>query len=294
MVYTTPMGTDVTHAIRVVSLESRQASAMVSLLKRHGCEPISAPSMREIPLEDQKEAFAFGEKLLAGEVDVMVLLTGVGTRLLVEALSTRWPQADVVAALGRTTLCCRGPKPVAALKLLGLRPTLVAPEPNTWQELLDAISADLSHLKWSGLRLWVQEYGRPTPQLIEALEARGANVGTVSIYAWAMPLDTAPLAAGIRTLAERNADAVLFTSGKQVDHLMQLARELGCADALLSALREHVLCVSIGPVTTEALREHGFPIDLEPPHPKMGQMVMSVAQDARRLLAAKRGTTATT
>jgi uroporphyrinogen-III synthase len=288
------MGTDVTHAIRVVSLESRQASAMVSLLKRHGCEPISAPSMREIPLEDQKEAFAFGEKLLAGEVDVMVLLTGVGTRLLVEALSTRWPQADVVAALGRTTLCCRGPKPVAALKLLGLRPTLVAPEPNTWQELLDAISADLSHLKWSGLRLWVQEYGRPTPQLIEALEARGANVGTVSIYAWAMPLDTAPLAAGIRTLAERNADAVLFTSGKQVDHLMQLARELGCADALLSALREHVLCVSIGPVTTEALREHGFPIDLEPPHPKMGQMVMSVAQDARRLLAAKRGTTATT
>ena len=294
MVYTTPMGTDVTHAIRVVSLESRQASAMVSLLKRHGCEPISAPSMREIPLEDQKEAFAFGEKLLAGEVDVMVLLTGVGTRLLVEALSTRWPQADVVAALGRTTLCCRGPKPVAALKLLGLRPTLVAPEPNTWQELLDAISADLSHLKWSGLRLWVQEYGRPTPQLIEALETRGANVGTVSIYAWAMPLDTAPLAAGIRTLAERNADAVLFTSGKQVDHLMQLARELGCADALLSALREHVLCVSIGPVTTEALREHGFPIDLEPPHPKMGQMVMSVAQDARRLLAAKRGTTTTT
>jgi uroporphyrinogen-III synthase len=284
------MGTDATDMIRVVSLESRQAAAMVSLLKRHGCEPVSAPSMREIPLEDQKEAFAFGEKLLAGEVDVMVLLTGVGTRLLVEALSTRWPQADVVAALGRTTLCCRGPKPVAALKLLGLRATLVAPEPNTWQELLDAISADLSHLKWSGLRLWVQEYGRPTPQLIEALEARGANVRTVSIYAWAMPLDTAPLAAGIRMLAERNADAVLFTSGKQVDHLMQLAGELGCADALLSALREHVLCVSIGPVTTEALREHGLPIDLEPPHPKMGQMVMSVAQDARRLLAAKRGT----
>jgi uroporphyrinogen-III synthase len=145
-------------------------------------------------------------------------------------------------------------------------------------------------LKWSGLRLWVQEYGRPTPQLIAALEARGANVRTVSIYAWAMPLDTAPLAAGIRTLAERSADAVLFTSGKQVDHLLQLAGELGCADALLSALREYVLCVSIGPVTTEALREHGLPIDLEPPHPKMGQMVMSVAQDARRLLAAKRGT----
>src|SRR4029077_3315676 len=118
------------------------------LLERHGCEPISAPSMREIPLADQEEAFAFGERLLAGEVDVMVLLTGVGTRLLVEALSTRWPEAEVVAALGRARLCCSGPNPVAALKLLGLRPTLVAPEPNTWQELLDIIVQELVDLPW--------------------------------------------------------------------------------------------------------------------------------------------------
>lgn len=276
--------------IRVVSLESRQASALVRLLERHGCEAISAPSMREVPLADQAEALAFGERLLAGEVDVMVLLTGVGTRLLVESLSTRWPQADVVAALGRTTLCCRGPKPVAALKQLGLRPALVAPEPNTWQELLGAIDRELRDLRWKGLRVWVQEYGRPTPQLTLALEARGARVQTVSIYAWAMPLDTAPLAAGIRTLVERKADAVLFTSGKQVDHLLQLARELGCENALIVALHEHVLCVSIGPVTSEALREYGLPIDLEPPHPKMGQMVVSVAQDASRLIAAKRAT----
>jgi uroporphyrinogen-III synthase len=245
--------------------------------------------MREIPLEDQEEAFAFGERLLAGDVDVMVLLTGVGTRLLVESLSTRWPQADVVAALGRTSLCCRGPKPVAALKLLGLKPRLVAPEPNTWHELLQTIDSELRDLSWKGLRVWVQEYGRPTPQLIEGLDARGAAVRTVSIYAWAMPVDTAPLAAGIRTLAERDADAVMFTSGKQVDHLLQLARELGCLDALLSSLREHVLCVSIGPVTSEALREHDLPIDLEPPHPKMGHLAQSIAQDGPRLIAAKRG-----
>jgi uroporphyrinogen-III synthase len=280
-----------TQAIRVVSLESRQAPAMVRLLERHGCEPISAPSMREVPLTDQEEAFAFGERLLAGEVDVIVLLTGVGTRLLVEALSTRWPEADVLAALGRARLCCRGPKPVAALKALGLRPTLVAPEPNTWQELHELMARELADLPWQGLRVWVQEYGRPTPQLTEALEARGAQVRSVAIYAWAMPADTGPLEAGIRTLAERNADAVLFTSGKQADHLLQLASELGCADALLASLREHVLCVSIGPVTSDALRELGLPVDLEPPHPKMGQMVLSVAQDGPRLVAQKRGRT---
>jgi uroporphyrinogen-III synthase len=276
-----------TQAIRVVSLESRQAAAMVRLLERHGCEPISAPSMREVPLSDQEEAFGFGERLLAGDVDVLVLLTGVGARLLVEALSTRWPEADVIAALGRTRLCCRGPKPVAALKALGLRPALVAPEPNTWQELLEVMTRELD-VPWQGLRIWVQEYGRPTPQLTEALQARGAEIRTVSIYAWAMPLDTAPLEAGIRTLAERKADAVLFTSGKQADHLLQLASQIGCADALLASLREHVLCVSIGPVTSETLRELGLPVDLEPPHPKMGQMVQSVAEGGARLIAEKR------
>jgi uroporphyrinogen-III synthase len=275
-------------AIRVVSLESRQADAMTRLLQRHGCEALSAPSMREIPLEDQTEAFAFGSKLLAGEVDVLVLLTGVGTRLLVEALATRWPQAEVIAALGRTALCCRGPKPVAVLKQLELRPTLVAPEPNTWHELLQVISTELRDRTWPGLRVWVQEYGRPTPQLLEGLAARGANVQTVSIYAWAMPLDTAPLEAGVRALAERKADAVTFTSGKQVDHLLEVARQIGAEDALRASLRDYALCVSIGPVTSEAIREHGLPVDLEPPHPKMGHMVLSIASDARRLISAKR------
>ena len=274
--------------MRVVSLESRQATAMVRLLTRHGCEALSAPSMREVPLTDQAEAFAFGEKLMAGEVDVVVLLTGVGTRLLVDALATRWPQADVLAALGRTTLCCRGPKPVAALKLLGLRATIVAPEPNTWQELVGAMDREFGSLGYRGRRLWVQEYGRPTPQLMAACVDRGAQVESVSIYAWAMPLDTEPLAAGVRALAERRADVVMFTSGQQAEHVLQIARELSSTEALLSSLREYVLCVSIGPVTSEALREHGLPIDLEPPHPKMGQMVLSVAEEGPRLLAHKR------
>jgi uroporphyrinogen-III synthase len=278
-------------ALSVVSLESRHATEMTRLLERHGCRAISAPSMREVPLADQHEAFAFGQQLLAGAVDVLVLLTGVGTRLLVDALSTRWPLPNVLAALGQTALACRGPKPVAVLKQLGLKAALVAPEPNTWQELVNAIDAE--NLPLSGRRLWIQEYGRPSPQLLSALEQRGARVQSVSVYGWEMPLDTAPLAAGIRALAERRADAVLFTSGKQVDHLVGFARELGCEPELLSALREHVLCVSIGPMTSDVLREHGIPVDLEPPHPKMGQMVISVSKEAARLVTDKRARSAT-
>ena len=125
--------------LRVVSFESRRAAEMAELIRNYGGEPIQATSMREVPLADQHEAFAFGEALLARQHDVLILLTGVGTRMLIAVLSTRWPRDDVVAALGRLTLMCRGPKPVAALKEVGLVPALTVPEPNTWRDLLSEL-----------------------------------------------------------------------------------------------------------------------------------------------------------
>jgi uroporphyrinogen-III synthase len=271
--------------LKVVSLESRNATEMVRLLARHGCEAISAPSMREVPLTDQHEAFTFGERLLGPGCDIVLLLTGVGTRLLVEALSTRFARDAVIAALGRSRLVCRGPKPVAALKGLGLRPTLVAPEPNTWQDLLTLLDAELPV---AGRDVFVQEYGRPNAALLDGLRARAAKLHTVAIYAWAMPLDTAPLTAAIEALCRDQADVLMFTSAQQLEHLFTLAAELGRAAALLEALQRRVLCASIGPMTSEALEARGIPVDLMPAHPKMGHLVTAVASEGASLLAAKR------
>src|SRR6266481_548500 len=130
--------------LRVVSFESRRSAEMAELIRNYGGEPIQAPSLREVPLADQHEALAFGEALLAGDHDVLILLTGVGTRMLIATLSTRWPREDVVARLGRLTLVCRGPKPIAALKEVGLVPTLAVPEPNTWRDVLSELDRTLA------------------------------------------------------------------------------------------------------------------------------------------------------
>ena len=68
--------------LRVCSLESRKGSEMRSLVERQGGIATIAPSMQEIPLDDNPAAFAFAERLFAGEIDVLILLTGVGTRAL--------------------------------------------------------------------------------------------------------------------------------------------------------------------------------------------------------------------
>lgn len=272
--------------LRVVSLESRKSQEMRSLLERHGCVAISAPSLREVPLSDQHEALDFGAELLRDEHAIIVLLTGVGTRMLVDALSTKHAQTDVLAALGRAKLVCRGPKPVAALKALGLKPTLVAPEPNTSNDVLALLDASLPV---AGQSVAVQAYGRLNEALLDGLKARGAKVRSVAIYAWALPEDTAPLSAAIEQICSGAVDVVMFTAAQQLTHLLQVAEQSGRQGALVDALRDRVVCASIGPVMTEALQAQGLPADLEPEHPKMGHLVQAVVRRAPEIAARKRG-----
>jgi len=270
--------------LRVVSFESRRAKEMAELIRRYGGEPIAAPSMREIPLSENPAALDLLPQLEAGKFDLLILMTGVGTRTLNEALRTQYSQERITAALRKTTLLTRGPKPVAALKELGLEPKITVPEPNTWREILATLS-EKSDLR--GQRIVVQEYGIPNPQLVAALEREGALVATITIYRWALPEDLGPLRAAIQKVLRAEAEVALFTNGAQVEHVFRVAADDGVDDGLRIALKK-ILVASVGPVCTEVLEQFGLKPDLEPAHPKMGSLLAEVAASAHRILAAKR------
>jgi uroporphyrinogen-III synthase len=267
--------------LRVVSFESRRATEMAELIRRHGGDPIAAPSLREVPLSENGEALDYVARLAAGEVDVVILMTGVGLRTLVRAVAAEWPRERLAAALRRATLVARGPKPVAALRELGLQPDVTVPEPNTWREILATLDAQVAV---AGKRVAVQEYGVTNTEFVDGLAARGAEVLRVPIYSWALPENLDPLRAAIRAISDGAVDAALFTSATQVYHLFQVA---GDAAAQLRAGFKRVIVGSIGPVCSETLREHGLVPDLEPAHPKMGQLVGEVARRGRELLRLK-------
>ena len=69
----------------------------------------------------------------------------------------------------------RGPKPVAALKELGIAPVVTAPEPNTWRELLSALDENRSTLPLKDKRVAVQEYGAPNAELLAGLAELDLN-----------------------------------------------------------------------------------------------------------------------
>lgn len=274
--------------LRVLALESRREREMAALITTHGGEARVAPSMREVPLESNTEALAFADAVIRLEFDLIILLTGVGTRALLELVDRVRAQRDTfIAALGRIPIAARGPKPTAVLRDIGLSPWLQAPEPNTWRELVAALDARAGEMPLRARRVAVQEYGAPNPELLQALEARGALLTRVPIYQWALPEDLEPLRQGCRALAEGQVDVVLLTTATQVTHLLQIADQLGLADGVRAGLRR-AMVASIGPTTSETLREHGVAIDMEPSHPKMGFLVREAAERASQVLAAKR------
>jgi uroporphyrinogen-III synthase len=262
--------------VSVLAFESRRATEMERLISNQGGVPFVAPSMREVPIESNAEALAFAEKLFSGEFDMVILLTGVGTRYLNRVLATKYPAEQFPDALRKVTVVARGPKPVAACREMEVPVALVAPEPNTWREVL-AVVRDRPEC-----RIAVQEYGRTNPELLAGLAAHGAHVTPVPVYQWDLPEDTGPLREAVRRLATGAFDVVLFTTSVQVDHLIRIAEE----DALMGKVREcldRTVIASIGPTTTEALAEHGITADFSPAHPKMGQLVVETAREFHQL-----------
>jgi uroporphyrinogen-III synthase len=254
--------------LRVIALESRRAEEMAALIRKQGGEAFVAPSMREVELTEQSAALEFGGRMLAGEFDCLILLTGVGARILWKAVGSD----QMLAAWKKVTLVARGPKPAAALRELGLAANVLIRAPNTWHEIVEAMK-DRAEKK-----LALQEYGKTNPALIEALQQQARSVSPVSIYGWDLPSDTGPLKEAARRIAAGDADMVLFTTSMQVVNLMRM----GDPEELARGLNKTVVA-SIGPTTSETLQEYGIRVDFEPSQAKMGLLVNEAANYNKRL-----------
>jgi uroporphyrinogen-III synthase len=272
--------------LRVLSLESRRSREMGLLIANNGGQVTAVASTREIPSGPNAEESAFAADLVQGRFQVVIFMTGVGTRALAQAIEPECPREKLVAALSKVKVVARGPKPVAVLREFGVPITLLVPEPNTWREILQALDQNAETIPLRGARVAVQEHGVPSRELYAGLAERGAHVFAVPVYKWAPPEDTEPLREAIRSLALGMFDVVLFTSSVQVHHLFRFADEMGQHQEVAARLRRTVVG-SIGPVTSETLREYGIAPDLEPSHPKMGFLVKETAERSAELLRQK-------
>lgn len=271
--------------LRVAAMESRRAADMARMIEKYNGVAYVSPSMREVPIEPNRAAIDFAYAVMTGEINYVIWMTGVGFRQLLKAIERHVDKQLFLDALSDITTVCRGPKPVAAMREVGLTPTHRVGEPNTWRELLqlvDAVAPVQNHT------VGLQEYGISNTSLIAGLEARGAKVRTLKVYAWDFPEQTEALEQNVRAIAAGNRDVLLLTSAHQVVNMLRMADRLQLTDRFRGRLRTLVVA-SIGPTTSEMLNECELHADFEPEHPKMGHLVVEAARRCSELAKHKQG-----
>ena len=259
----------------IAFVEARMASEMASLIQRHGGIPYSAPVLQENYLSDDPQVNQLVHDICDGQVQVVVLLTGVGTQALVRTAAAMGMEEGFFKCLDQRTVIARSPKPARVLHRYNIHIDVMPPEPFTSEDLLHAIR----DLDLEGKELAVQAYGAPNGFLTQKLRERGAKVREVTLYTWGLPEDQTPVVKMIDGLARGEIDAVAFTSQPQVGNLLTIASQAGKEGVLRERLNgPSVVVASVGPVCTRRLREAGIKVDVEPEHVHMGNLVVALGE----------------
>lgn len=262
---------------------SRRAEETAALVRRWGGEPLVAPLLQEVPVPDEGPLRQATEAVIDIGPTWSVHLTGTGTRRWFERASDWGLGTALTDRLRAARLIPRGPKATAALAQAGLEPAWV-PTSETSAEIAAWLAPQLS----AADTVAVQLFGEPIPGLVGELSGAGAAVIEVAPYEWALPPDPADRTAAealVTAIAGCSVAAIVVTSAVQAAHLFEVARGLGCEQALRAALTSSVFTAAVGEVTGHGLEREGVPVDLVASPHRMGTLVRSLAEAADRVRA---------
>lgn len=216
-----------------------QASGLAARLRELGAEVIQAPAIRIEPLP--------GPPLDPRPYDLICLSSPSAVELLFERLAAGGRDARALAGV---SIAAIGPGTAAALASHGIAADVVPP-----QFVAESLAQSLGELKIE--RALIARAAQARDVLPDALRAQGAEVDVLSLY------ETVPEPISAQTLAAASsADYIAFTSSSTVRFFLRAAAADG-AEAKPPPLSPETRIVSIGPATSQTLREHGLEPHLE-------------------------------
>ncbi|MFN2612818.1 MAG: uroporphyrinogen-III C-methyltransferase [Solirubrobacterales bacterium] len=228
------------HGRRVVVTRARaQASGLARTLENLGAEVIELPTIHIVPRIEAEDVRLAIESL--GAYSLICLTSPNGVRLLFEAMQNASLDARAFAGAQAAAI---GPGTAAALREHGIEADIV-PERFVAEGLLEAVEG----IDLEGRRVLIARAAEARDTLPKGLRERGAEVDVVALYE-TVPEEPAPAALE----AARAADYVTFTSPSTVRNFL---RTTG------GDLPEKTKIVSIGPITSQTIRDAGLEVDVE-------------------------------
>ena len=261
---------------RTIALaEARQLEELAQLLANEGATTLRYPMVSILDAPDPAPVLDWLRELCADRFHYVVLMTGEALRRLLGFAERDGLRDAFLAALARTRILTRGPKPGQVLKEIGLAPTRVAQAPTT-----EGVIATLREEPLRGQTVGVTLFGEPNPALEQFLVSAGARVRTVLPYVYAPAADDDRIADLIARLERGEVDVLVFTSSPQVDRLYEIAANRGLQDALRRGLQRTQIA-AVGPVLAEHLRQRGAVVHI---CPEQGFVMKNLVQHIKRAL----------
>jgi uroporphyrinogen-III synthase len=258
--------------------EGRQLEELVQMLEKEGASVLRCPLLSILDAPDAGPVVAWLRLLSADRFSHIILMTGEALHRLLGFAERNGLRDQVVPALSRTHTVTRGPKPVRALKEIGLTPGTVAGVATT-EGVIECLRQE--HLQ--GRTVGVTLYGQPNPVLVEFLEGAGATVHTVLPYVLAPAADAHRVVDLIEQMVRGEVDVLVFTSAGQVDRLWEVAAEQGM-DADLRLGLDRTRLAAVGPIVADNLRQRGAAVDI---CPEQGFVMKNLVQHIKRAFSAR-------
>jgi uroporphyrinogen-III synthase len=255
--------------------ESRQLEELAQMLEQEGASTLRCPMLSILDNPDAEPVLAWLRELTAGRLDLLVLMTGEALRRLLGFAERAGMRDAVVAALAQTPAITRGPKPVKALKEIGLSPYKVAQTPTT-----EGVIATLRTETLCGKRVGVTRYAEVNEVLENFLTVARANLRPVTPYVYAPAADDARVVDLIERLARGEVAVLVFTSSPQIDRLYEVAEKRGLQQKLTEGLGR-VQVAAVGPVVAENLHQRQAPVHI---CPEQGFVMKNLVQHIKRAL----------
>jgi uroporphyrinogen-III synthase len=261
---------------RTIALaEGRQLEELAAMLEKEGATPLRCPLLSILDAPDDAPVLAWLDRLQAGAFDWVVLLTGEGVRRMLACAERHGRRDAYIAALAKTRTLTRGPKPVKALKEIGVAPTMIAQTPTT-----EGVITSLRSLDLKGLTVGVQLYSDSNLPLTQFLHEAGATAVTVQPYVYAPSSDSERVMRLIDQMAAGSVDAIVFTSSPQIDRLFTIAEERRQTPLLLEAFAKTTVA-AVGPLVQDNLQQRGVTVHV---CPEQGFVMKNLVQHLKKAL----------
>jgi len=244
---------------RILILETREEAQFSRLLQEQGANVLQCPMFTIHDAPDPAPIEAWIRLFIAKPFDDLVLMTCEGLRRMMKVAQRIGVDQDFVAALAKAKRYARGPKPVRALREIGLEANVQTETPTS-----EGVAAMLAQENLKGHRVGLQLYpDKDHGKLIAAITSYGATVEPVLPYIYDGQAADTNIVAAIGEMAQRRVDAIALTSSGQVRRLIDVARAHNCEDQLRAGLKQTPVA-SVGPVVSDELKANGLHTDIYP------------------------------